>query len=113
MYRMSSAGLILGAAILATGCTSVDDGFPTYPGPQWEDADGVELSEDVISIHHGDDHCQHDEFDFLHLGWPLGTAADRAGTSARQYGRDGDGELADTAPLYGGEFAAEWQRFDE
>jgi hypothetical protein len=96
-------------ALTSAGGGSV---FPSYPGPTWEDGDGAPLSPDVVAVHHGDPHCQHDRYDFLHLGWPLGTAEDRAGADARQYVRDPEGALADEATSYGGELQARWQDLD-
>jgi hypothetical protein len=87
--------------------------FSGYPGPQWEDAHGASLSGDVVAVYHGDPHCQHDRYDFLHLGWPLGTAEDRAGREARQYVRDPDGALAEEVPYYGGELQAQWQTLED
>jgi len=83
-----------------------------YPGPPWCDADGNKLSEDVIAIYHGPEHCQQHKADFLHLGWPLGTSAERLADSARQYVRDPDGELAHIA-FCCDELPLEWRRLDE
>lgn len=112
--RRSVVGVVLLVAVLtAVACSSVDDGFPAYPGPQWYDADGNELSEDVIAIHHGPEHCQQHKVGFLHLGWPLGTAAERLADSARQYVRASDEELNEFRSSYGDRTVAEWRRLDE
>jgi hypothetical protein len=114
---MHAPGLLaiiaVGALMGACGSpATTPKGFPAHPGPTWEDAGGSPLSADVISVHHGDEHCQHDEYDFLHVGWPLGSAADRAGAGARQFVRDPNGELSEVAAHYGGELQAEWTRVD-
>ncbi len=103
---MAAAMFVLGLA----GCGRGAGGFPTYPGPQWEDGDGSRLSRDVIAVFHGDPHCQHDVYDFLHLGWPLGTPAERAGADSRQYVRDTEGTLAEDARYDGEGMHGDWQQ---
>lgn len=114
LVRRNACGIVLvGALLTAVACSSVDDGFSAYPGPQWHDAQGEELSKEVIAVYPGPEHCQQHEVDFLHLGWPLGTAADLIGDSARQYVRASDGELNEISASYGDRTAAEHQRLDE
>ncbi|PSO52858.1 MAG: hypothetical protein BRC31_03865 [Actinobacteria bacterium QS_5_72_10] len=90
-YRTAVRIVLVVAMLAAVACSSVDARFFAYPGPQWYDADGNKLSEDVIATYHGPEHCQQHKPDFLHLGWPLGTSAERLADSARQYVRDPDG----------------------
>lgn len=114
LLRRSARGVVLViAGLTAVACNPVDDGFSAYPGPQWHDAQGNELSKEVIAIYPGPEHCQQHEVDFLHVGWPLGTAADLIGDSARQYVRASDQELNEISPSYSDRTAAEWQRLDE
>jgi hypothetical protein len=95
--------------LVLASCGRGAQGFPTYPGPQWEEGNGDPLSRDVIAVFHGDPHCQHDVYDFLHLGWPLGTPAERAGADSRQYARDTEGALAEEARLYGDGLHGDWR----
>ena len=113
MYCTAARVVLLVAMLAPVACSSVDDRFPDYPGPQWYDADGNELSKEVIATYHGPEHCQQDKVDFLHLGWPPGTAAELIADPARQYVRAPDGELADIAPSSGWDLLAEWRRLDD
>lgn len=113
--RTRRAWSVVAFAVLAAACgcaATSARGFSGYPGPMWEDAEGSPLSADAISVHHGDKHCDHDQYDFLHMGWPLGSAAERAGAGARQYVRDLDGGLSEEIALYGDGLQVEWARLD-
>ena len=65
----------------------------------WRDARGDEVGEFVVTTYRGAEHCGWQSAVFLHLGWPLGTAA-KTMNSARQYVRDPNGLFrSEVAPL--------------
>jgi hypothetical protein len=74
----------------------------------WYDGDGAALPDGspdsmgmVLNVFRGDEtHCQWGSATFMHIGWPLGTAANSLG-GWRQYVRDPDG-LFDDRALYAG-----------
>jgi hypothetical protein len=61
-------------------------------------------------VFHGDPHCEHDVYDLLHLGSPLGTPAERAGADSRQYVRDTEGSLPEVARYHGDGVHGDWQQ---
>ncbi len=53
----------------------------------WTRADGTSAPSEVVNVIQGPEHCGWDSSLWLHLGWPLGTAAESA-EQIRQYVRD-------------------------
>lgn len=111
---MKTAVVILAALTALAGCTSGDgdpmDGSPRSDdygvggrrdvsasgeplaaddlvGAQWNGPAGDPAPSRVVNVIRGPDHCDWQSSIWLHLGWPVGTAAETA-ADIRQYVRD-------------------------
>lgn len=74
-------------------------------GARWTGPDGETVPSEVLNVLRGPQHCDWQSSVLLHVGWPLGTAADTA-ADIRQYVRDPKGVLPDVVM---GSFGADVQ----
>lgn len=72
---------------------------------RWTGPDGEPVPSEVLNVLRGPQHCDWESSVLLHVGWPLGTAADTA-ADIRQYVRDPKGVLPDVVM---GSFGADVQ----
>lgn len=72
---------------------ATSDGPPVVPDSAWFGPGVVssEISEDVIQVLPGPEHCNWEQALMLHVGWPLGS--EKTGQHFRQYVRDPHGVL--------------------
>lgn len=86
--------------VLSTGGTQHEPGTadaePVQPDHPWFGPDGTmaqPITDDVIKVLRGPDHCDWQQALLLHVGWPIGTEKD--GGDFRQYVRDPNNVLPD------------------
>lgn len=87
--------------VLATGGPThrleTANGEPVQPGTTWYGPDDRAVTDDIINLFRGPEHCDWQDAMMLHVGWPIGS--DRSGQNLRQYVRDPNGVLPDDRKL--------------
>ncbi len=67
------------------------DGEPVHPDTTWYGPDDRALTDDIIDLFRGPEHCDWQDAMMLHIAWPI--ESDKSGQDLRQYVRDPDNVL--------------------
>ncbi|CAN5889087.1 hypothetical protein BH20ACT7_BH20ACT7_11990 [soil metagenome] len=97
-HRKATLRMIPAVLLLLAGCAG-ETSVGQLVGARWTAADGQTVTEEVVNVIRGPEHCDWQSSVWLHLGWPPGTKA-RTVADVRQYVRDPRGVLP--RPVKGG-----------